>query len=190
MVVYRVSFVGTRLTDAEKAALTAAGAAWEGTECGAEGPCRHRALVNATTEQEAIAAVRTVLETDGSLSDYAAAPVRDSRGEVWRGLFYRSWHEIDWGIPERAGFTEVEREVLWALADDHEPVWTIVRDPDVHANRVEIEAALAQLERKALIDKRIAASGEPGHETEPVPWWAITDEGWDLLGFIKSPRYR
>jgi hypothetical protein len=22
-----------------------------------------------------------------------------------------------------------------------------------------------------------------------VPWWAITDEGWDLLGFIKFPRY-
>lgn len=190
MVVYRVSFVGTRLTDAEKAALTAAGAAWEGTECGAEGPCRHRALVNATTEQEAIAAVRTVLGADGSLGNYDAAPVRDSRGEVWRGPFYRSWHEIDWGTPERATLTELERTLLGALTNDHEPVWTIVKDRYVHANRVEIEAALAQLERKALIDKRISASGESGHETEPVLWWAITHEGWDLLGLIPSPRYR
>jgi hypothetical protein len=188
--VYRVSFVGPDLTDSASAALDATGTVWDGTESRAGQPCRHRGLVRATTEYDAIATVRRALEAHGSFQEYTAAPVRNAKGDAWRGPFYRSWQEVDWQMPERASLTELERTVLWALMNDHEPTWVIARDPDVHADRAQIEAALQQLEQRKLVDRRMAASGEPGRETESEPWWAITDEGWDLLGFIKSPRYR
>jgi hypothetical protein len=190
MVVYRVSFVGPDFTEGARAALVMAGAVEEGTEVGPAGPCRHCAVLHASTDQQAIAAVQGALETHGAFREYAAAPVRNAKGELWHGPFYRSWHEVAWQIPERARLTELQRTVLWALMDDHEPTWTIARDADVHGDRPQIEAALEQLEQQGLVDKRMAASGEPGRETDTEPWWAITDEGWDLLGFIKSSGYR
>jgi hypothetical protein len=66
MAVYRVRFAGGELTDAAMAALTAVGTTWEGTESGADEPCRHRALVEAGSEEEAIAMVRRALAADGS----------------------------------------------------------------------------------------------------------------------------
>lgn len=190
MTVFRVAFGGPDFEVAAIHALTETGVTWEGSFCHPTGLCDHTALVVANSDEEAIALAQRSVSQYGAYDNFQATVVQNSKGEPWQVPFYRAWHEIDWQTPERATLTEFERTLLWALTNDHEPVWTIVKDPDVHANRVEIEAALAQLERKSLIDKRIAASGEPGHETELVPWWAITHEGWDLLGMIPSPRYR
>jgi hypothetical protein len=65
----------------------------------------------------------------GAFEDYDSAPVRNARGEIWRGPFYRSWEEVDWHTPGRASLTELHRAILWALMDDHERIWTIVSDP-------------------------------------------------------------
>jgi len=35
----------------------------------------------------------------------------------------------------------------------------------------------------------VPAHARVGRAPDPVPWWAITDKGWDLLRMIKSPRY-
>jgi hypothetical protein len=191
MMLCRVSFVGIEFTDAAKAALTAAGAAWEGSDCNAEGVCRHSALVGATTEQEAIATLRRMLGAQGSFRDHDASPVRDSRGEVWRGPLYRSWDEIDWQtLPRRARLTELQRAVLRSLLNAAEPTWIIAADPEISADRASVEAVLNDLQEHELVYSVLEEGGEPGKETEPDRWWAVTDAGWDLLGLIKSPRYR
>jgi hypothetical protein len=188
--VYRVRFAGDELTDAAEAALTAAGAWWEGSASGPDEPSRHRALVEAVSEEAATAAVQTVLAEHGSFSSYAASAVTDARGEVWRGPFYRNWADVDWqATPERARLTELQRAVLGALADAAEPTWIVERDPDVAAERATIEAVLEDLQDQKLVRSTLEESGETGRESELNRWWAITDEGWDLLGFIKSPGY-
>ncbi len=191
IVLYRVAFVGRELGDAESSGLTAAGARWEGSECDAGGVCRHRALIEAANEQEAIAAVRRALAAAGSLGQYDASPVRDARGEPRRGSFYRSWHEIDWqAVPRRARLTDLQRAVLGRMLDAAEPTWIIAADPDTSDDRPTVEAVLRGLQDQGLVDSTLEEGGEPGKESEPDRWWAITDEGWDLLGLIKSPTYR
>jgi hypothetical protein len=194
MVVYRVSFKGTELSDAARGALTAAGAPWEGSECDAEGPWRHRTLVEAVSGQDAIAAVRKALAVYvafGSYIAFAAHPVRDSRGELWRGPFYRSVREIDWqAVPRRAKLTELERAMLGCLLDAAEPTWIVLAELDEPLDRAGVEAVLADLERQALVYSVLEEGGEPGKESELDRWWALTDECWDILGMIKSPTYR
>jgi hypothetical protein len=75
------------------------------------------------------------------------------------------------------------------MLDDHEPTWIVVADPDVDAGRREVEAALDVLEALGLVRSRLAASGQLGRDAEPERWWAITPDGWDLLGFIRSAAY-
>ena len=59
-------------------------------------------MIEASTEEEAIATVREALVMCGSFGEYDAASVRDARGEVWQGPFCRSWDEIDWqAVPRR-----------------------------------------------------------------------------------------
>jgi hypothetical protein len=191
MAVYRVEFVGDELTDAATAALTAAGKWWEGSAFGPEEPSRHCVLVEATAEREAIASVRGVLAPHGSFGQYAASPVRGARGEVWRGRFYRSWRDIDWqAVPQRARLTELQRAVLGALADAGEPTWLVVKALDYQADRAAVEAVLEGLQEQKLVYSVLEEGGGPARESELDRWWAITDEGWDLLGFIKSPIYR
>jgi hypothetical protein len=191
MVCYRVSFEGDELTDAATRALTGPGVWWEGTASGPEEPSRHRALVYATDEQEAIEAVQSALAGYGSFGEYLAAAVRNARGEVWRGPFYRKWSEIDWqATPERAGLTDLQRAVLGTLVEWGLPTWMVLRDIDVTADRATVEAVLEDLQQQGLVYSTREASGEPGRESEPDRWWAITHQAWDLLGFIKSPRYR
>jgi hypothetical protein len=75
----------------------------------------------------------------------------------------------------------------------------ILKDPDVPGDRVRVEAALGDLERRGLVYRTSEPAGGPedfavlqtwrGHPERMCDWWAVTDEGWDLLGLIKSPRY-
>jgi hypothetical protein len=191
MVVYRVSFAGDELTDAAIAALTAAGVWWEGTASGPDDPSRHRVLVYASNEQEAIATVQRVLAAHGAFGEYAAAAVRDARGEVWWGPFYRKLEQVDWqATPERARLTGLQRAVLGSLVEWGLPTWMVVRDMDVPADRATVEAVLEDLQDRGFVYTTLEGSGEPGRESEQVRWWAITHQAWDLLGFIKSPRYR
>jgi hypothetical protein len=191
MVVYRVSFEGDELTNAAIAALTAAGTWWEGTSPGPEEPSRHRALVPARDEQQAVEAVDSVLASHGAFGEYIAAAARNACGEVWRGPFYRKWSEIDWqATPERARLTDLQRAVLGALVEWGLPTWMVLRDMDVPADPATVEAVLEDLQGRGFVYSTLEGSGEPGRESELVRWWAITHEAWDLLGFIKSPRYR
>jgi hypothetical protein len=191
--VYRVSFEGTELTDAAREALTAAGAPWEGSVCGPEGPNRHRALARAASERDAIAAVRTALAAYvafGAYIDFTAAPIRDFRGALWTGPFYRQWDEIDWQAdPRRARLTKREREVLSCLLNAAEPTWIVVSDPNVQLDRARAEAVLSELEKRSLVYSVLGTGGEPGRASELDRWWAVTDECWDILGMIKSPTY-
>jgi hypothetical protein len=170
--------------------LTAAGAWWEGSACGPDEPSRHRALVEAVSEEAAIMAVQTVMAEHGSFNGYAASAVTNARGEVWRGPFYRKWQEVDWqATPERARLTDLQRAVLGAIVDRAAPIWLIMKAPRVPPDREAVAAALQELQAQKLLYTTLEESGEPGRESELVRWWAIIDDTWDMLGFIKSPGY-
>jgi hypothetical protein len=62
--------------------------------------------------------------------------------------------------------------------------------PHVPPERATVEAVLEGLQERKLVYSVLEEGGEPGKEAELDRWWAITDEGWDLLGFIESPNYR
>jgi hypothetical protein len=194
MTVFRVCFQGTALTNQARVALDAAEAPWEGSEAGPDGPCRHRALVQAGSEQAAIRSVREALApyvAFGSYLDFTATPVRDSRGELWRDVFHRSWQEVDWdATPRRAGLTSLQRDALGCLLDAAEPTWIVARELELSDGRAGVIAVLRELEAEGFVHSTVEEGGEPGREREPERWWAITDEGWDLLGLIKSPSYR
>jgi len=190
MAIYRIMFIGTELSDAAKAALVAVGAKWEGSECDAEGRCRHRVVVEAKTAQDGVTIVRRGLAAYGSYGDYNGSPVSDSGGEARRGSFYRSWHEIDWqAVPRRARLTDLQRAVLGSLLNDAEPTWIITTDLQVSTDRVDVEAVLEELQEQNLVYGVLEEGGEPGKESEKDCWWALTEEGWDLLGLIKPSKY-
>jgi hypothetical protein len=173
-----------------KAALDGVERRWEGSESDLHrGAARHCALVGAKTEQEAIETAREALASHGAFGDFHAALVRDSRGELML-LPIRSWTDIDWEqVQRKAPLTELQRNVLLALLNDHEPTWIVAQDPDVPGDRDGVVVALRDLEARNLVRSRRAASGEAGRESALEDWWALTDNGWDLLGLTKSPRY-
>jgi hypothetical protein len=190
MTLFRVSVTGDDLPSPAIESLTAAGAAWEGSTPEDGEIWRHRVLVEAGSEDEAVATVRAVVAGSGSYRDFAASIVTDARGEPWRAPFVRSWQEIDWQAdPARAGLTELQRTVLSCLLDDAEPTWIIVADPEIAASRACVEAVLEALQLDGYVQSVLASSGEPGRALEPERWWAATDKAWGMLGLIKSPRY-
>ena len=79
--------------------------------------------------------------------------------------------------------------VLGTLLNDAEPTWIIVQDPEVPGDRDSVEAALRDLEQRGFVHSTWELSGEHDREPGMDHWWALTDEGWDLLGLIKSPLY-
>jgi hypothetical protein len=102
----------------------------------------------------------------------------------------RSWTDIDWEeVQHKAPLTELQRNVLLALLDDHEPTWIVAQDRHVSGDRDGVVVALRDLEARNLVRSRRAESGEAGRESALEDWWALTDNAWDLLGLIKSPRY-
>jgi hypothetical protein len=173
--------------------LVAAGAAWEGTEAGPDGPARHRVRVAAIDERGAIAAVRDALGAYvavGAYMAFTASAVVNSRGEVWRGPVAPSWADIDWQAdPRRARLTDEQRALIGCLLDDAEPTWMVASEPNVSSDRREVESALAALEDEGLVFSVLSDAFESGTESRLERWWAATDRCWDLLGLIKSPRY-
>jgi hypothetical protein len=151
----------------------------------------HRALVVAATEEEAIDLVRDALQSvEEPFSEFSASPVKDAQGEVKHAPIRTRWDEVDWeNVATKATLSELQRNVLWVLADAGEATWKVAQDPDVLGDRANVEAALSDLEARTLVYCVLEEGGEPGRESELDRWWAITDEGWDLLGLIKSPRY-
>jgi hypothetical protein len=175
------------------AGLDTADVAWEGSKAVPERAWRHCVRVAAIDEQGAIAAVRAAVSAYiafGAYTAFTASAVRDSRGEVWRGAVAPSWSDIDWQAePRRAGLSEEQRALIGCLLDDAEPTWIVASDPDVSSKRQDLESALADLEAKGLVFSVPSQAFEPGTESRLERWWAVTDECWDLLGLIKSPRY-
>jgi hypothetical protein len=190
VIVFRVSFEGASLTEAAKAALTNGDAWWEGTERHPRETDRHRVLIEATTAGEATERVRSVLARQGEFTRFRASAVRNRRGEVRHGPFYRRWEEIDWGVvPARARLTGDEKAVLFMLADAGEPTWIVANEMKPAKDRANVELVLEGLREQGLVRSSLEESGEPGKESELDRWWAITDDGWEMLGMVRSPRY-
>ncbi len=187
---FRVSFSGPDLSGAVTAALDTLDCRWEMSEfVPDDAMANHRALVGALTEDEAIGMVRKALRGHGSFRAFDAAPVRDRRGEIRRTPI-RSWDDIDWEeVQRKSALSELQRLVLGALLNAAEPTWIILQDSEVLGDRDSVEAALRDLEQRNIVHSTREQSGEPGRESAMDQWWALTDEGWDLLGLIKSPRY-
>jgi hypothetical protein len=189
--VYRVCFAGDELSDLGGESLEKAGVIWEGSAVAPDMPSRHRALVRCPAEQDAIVAVRQALDGYGSFNEFTAAPVRNSRGEIWRGPFYRKWSEVDWqAVPDRSRLTDGQRAVLATLTDAAEPTWMVLQTCELDLDRAGCEAVLVELEDQGLVSSVLEQALEPGQDDRLDHWWAITHEGWDLLGFIRSPGYR
>ena len=188
--VYRVTFTGDELEPPSEflRLLSLHDIALEGSETG-RGPAHHRVLARAASPQGAIAAVRKALSGSGTYGDFAAAPVRDARGNVWRGTFYRRWDEVEWEHPpERAAITELQRDVLRAMADSAEPTVLVVREVRRPASLV--EQALRELREQGLVSSHTEPFWDSQAPDEQAQWWKLTDKAWELLGFIKSPGYR
>jgi len=102
--------------------------------------------------------------------------------------FYRRWNEVDWeAVPERATLTELQRAAMGALADAAEPAVLVVRE--VGRSAPVVEAALRELREKGLVESHTEPFFDSEYDNDQAEWWKLTDEAWDLLGFIKSPRY-
>jgi hypothetical protein len=200
--VFRVSFSGPRLQSRTlSAALDAGNCRWEGGESGPDDRTeRNRALVGANTEQEAIDIVREALTSYGTFGDFDAAPVRDARGEVRCTPLRTHWRDVDWKeVEHKATLSELERVLISTFLNAAEPTWIIVQDPDVPYDLDRVEAVLRDLERRGLVHSTWEPAGGPedfgvletwrGRPERMCHWWALTDEGWDLLGLIKSPGY-
>ena len=192
MFVYRVTFEGEDPADAAVDAVgRASGVYWEGSHFDPRHPSRHRVLVEASSESEAIARARAVLDEIASFDNYHASAVLNLHGDIRQGPFYRSWDEVDWDAdPRRAKLTELQRDVLGSLTNAAEPTWIVLKDLDNGLDRPGLEAVLSDLEGEGIVQSSLEQSGDPGKEPELDRWWSITDYGWELLGFIKSPGYR
>jgi hypothetical protein len=189
--IYRVRFEGADLGRDALAALAAIGSVWEGTLYSPQKGHHHSARVRAPGPEEAIGQIRDALAQSPVYLGYRAEPLLDSTGRPWPGRIDRSWAEVEWDAPELAALSPLKRAVIWALLDDHEPTWMVLKAPGVTGSASEVHQALEELERAGLVDHRRALGLEPGVDSdEPVPWWALTNRAWDLLGLIKSPRYR
>jgi hypothetical protein len=106
-------------------------------------------------------------------------------------VFHRSWQEVDWeAVPRRAALTRLQRDALGCLLDAAEPTWLLARELELSDDRARVISVLRELEARGLLHSTLEESGEPGRECESTRWWAITGEGWDLLGLVKSPTYR
>lgn len=84
----------------------------------------------------------------------------------------------------------IERAALGCLLDAAEPTWMVVRELEMPDDRAGVISVLRGLEARGAVYSTVETSGEEGRASEPDRWWALTDEGWDLLGLIKSPTYK
>jgi hypothetical protein len=201
MLVFRVRFSGPALSDRAKKALEAVEGRWEGSLglFDDPGPQHHRVLVGALTGGDAVALVKRTLERHGAFADFEATAVRNRRGDVWHTPIRKGAWEIDWdGVEAKAELTELQRTLVQGILDAAEPTWILLKDPDTGGDTSAAEAALRDLERRGLVGSTWEPSGDPefgvvetwrGVRLPMCHWWALTDEGWEVLGLIKSPGY-
>lgn len=185
-IVYRVMFSGDWLPEEREGELGAGGVIWEGSES-TNGSVRHRVLVSCSGPRDAIRVVRDAVSGLGDFDRFVAEPVRDAHGNVWRRKFYRRWDEIDWDQPERATFSELQRATMRTLADAAEPTELVVSWVGRPVRIV--GKALRELRDKGLVESHTEPYWDGEHGDDHAEWWKLTDEAWDLLGCIKSPRY-
>jgi hypothetical protein len=192
--IYRVWFEGADLDDGAAAALADIGAVWEGSEGSVDADdegWRHSARLHAADASDAEERLTKMLRGPTRYRIVLTELVVDAGGEPWRAEIDRRWEHVDWSVPGLAELSPLERTVIWALLDDEEATWLVLREFDAEQDPADVERALRHLEAGGLVDHRLALGLEPGNDSdEPVPWWALTSRAWDLLGLIKSPRYR
>jgi hypothetical protein len=98
--------------------------------------------------------------------------------------------EIDWAeVAARSDLTEFHVMLLDNLLDGSaEPTWIVLHDPETGGNREVVEARFRELELRGLVTRSRELSGRPdGEFMELDDWWALTDQGWEVLGLIKPP---
>ena len=63
--------------------------------------------------------------------------------------------------------------------------------PETSGDRQATEAAMRDLETRNLVRASRAPGGHPNAATwdEPDDWWALTAEGWALVGSDPPPDY-
>jgi hypothetical protein len=199
--VFRVSFSGSRLEPSViSRRLDRVDLRWEGSQGNADDPNEHhRVLVGASTENEAIELARDALIPYGDFGNFQAAPVTDAGGGAKRTPI-RRWEDIDWDdVTSKAAITELERALIGTFLNAAEPTWIILHHLDVPDDLELVEGALRDLEERGLVLSTWEPAGGPedfgvletwhGRPERMCHWWALADEGWDLLGLIKSPRY-
>jgi hypothetical protein len=201
--IFRVSFSGPPLEGRVLAdALECADSRYEGTLSEPDEEVdHHRALVGADTKEEAIAFVREAMAPYGTVGDFLAAPVTDACGEVKRTPIRTRWSEVDWEeVQSKVALSDLERALIGTFLDAAEPTWIILSDPEVPDDVELVQDVLQDLERRGLVYSTWEPAFGPedfgvletwhGRPERMCHWWALTDEGWDLLGLIKSPGYR
>ena len=200
--IFRVSFSGPSLeSDTMSELLDGPDRCWEGRESDGGPTENYRALVGARSEEDAVASVSDALAEFGAFSDFRAEPLRDTRGGVKHTPIRKLWRDVDWDeVESKVALSEFERALISTFLDAAEPTWIIVKDLDLPGDRERAEATLRDLERRGLVHSTWEPSGGPedsgvietwrGRPELMCHWWALTEEGWDLLGLIKSPRYR
>ncbi|HEX3510598.1 MAG TPA: hypothetical protein VHT27_05800 [Solirubrobacteraceae bacterium] len=158
---------------------------WEGTLREPDGHCHHRALAEAGSPEEAIDRVGAAAARSGSFTGFDATVVRKVSGEPWDGTYCRSTAEIDWGTPELASISGLQRAILLELMDGRETALLIAEADDVDADEAGVTSALDELECQHMVEHRLG----PAPEGKRVPWWGITDAGWERLQMIRRPTY-
>jgi hypothetical protein len=157
--ILRVWFEGAELDKQALAALSHAGAVWEGTEgslAASDDDWLHSARLRAHSASEAKELIAVVLDQFGAYRLKSVEPVVGADGEPWRGAIDRRWEQVNWSVPELVALSPLERTVIWALLDDHEATWIILRSFDVEPPRADVEQALRHLETLGLVDHSTA----------------------------------
>lgn len=147
---------------------------------------RHRALVPASSAEEAVVLVRQAVEPHGAYVGFQAAVATDSRGEPHTAPVRRAWEDIDWARLDEP-LTALQRDLIGDLMTAGEPTWILLDERE--RDRAGVEAALRDLERRGLVRGTVEVGGAPGRADELDTWWDLTDEAWDMLAVIQPPPW-
>jgi hypothetical protein len=184
--VHRVAFSGTFVGERMPESCLPEGIHWQATHGSPDSPDRHFVLMEAENAARAVATVEAALRGLGEFREFASRSFPSYGAECGCRPFVLpgnppNWDELDLDI------TDVERRLLESLLDDIEATWVLLRDhPDL--DRAAAEQSLRRLEEIGFVASAKAMSCNPVAFEELDNYWAITDDGWDRLGLIRSPR--